>query len=85
MIELALPKLVLSALSSSFLTVKLVKGSWARNPQYLGLSMAGSTMAMLIASVVAPGSTDDFVIRIIVAFAGAFASMTAFDKAIGHV
>lgn len=85
MIELALPTIVLSALSSSFLTVKLVKGSWAHNPQYLGLSMVGSTMAMLFVSAIAPGSTDDFVVRIIVAFAGAFASMTAFDKAIGHV
>jgi hypothetical protein len=83
MMEFAAPSIILSALFSSFLTVKLVKGSWTRNPQYLVLSIIGGAIAMTVLNTVSPGSADDFILGNVAAFAGAAAGIFAFDAAIG--
>jgi hypothetical protein len=81
--QFAAPSIILSALFSSFLTVKIVKGSWTRNPQYLVLSIVGGAIAMVALNALSPGSADDFILGNVATFAGAIATIFAFDAATG--
>ena len=83
MIEFAAPSIVLTALFSSFLTVKIVKGSWKRNPQYLVLSIVGGAVAMVVLNILSPGSAEDFILGNVAAFVGAVATIFAYDAATG--
>ena len=81
--ETAVSSLIMSAVFSSFLTVRIVKGPWLRNPQYLVLSVMGGAAAMMALNVFSPGAADGFIAGNIAAFAGAVLSILAFDAAIG--
>ena len=80
-----MPDIILSALFSSFFIVRVIKGPWMANPQYLAISIFGSATAMLMLNAVAPGAADEFIAGNGAAFAGAYLSIAAFDIAIGLV
>jgi len=75
--------ILLSALFNGFLTVRLMKGPWLRNPQYLAAAIVASVLAMLILQAFWPGMEDDFVIGNLVGIAGSCAGMLAFDAILG--
>lgn len=78
-----MPDIILSALLSSFLIVRVFKGPWSRNPQYLAVCMVGSTAAMLLLNMVSPGSADGFIAGNGAAFMGAYAAVVIFDVVTG--
>ena len=78
-----MPFIVINGLFSSFFLVRVIKGAWMRNPQYLAVAMVGSIGAMLLLNVAAPGMADDFIAGNIAAFAGAFLAISAYDLALG--
>jgi hypothetical protein len=81
--EAAMPDIILSALFSSFFIVRVIKGPWMGNPQYLAVSIFGSAAAMLVLNSVSPGAADGFILGNGAAFAGAFLGVIAFDAAMG--
>ena len=78
-----MPDLVISGLFSSFLLVRVIKGPWLRNPQYLAVAMVGAVLAMLSLNAVEPGMADEFIAGNLAAFAGAFVAIAAYDLALG--
>ena len=81
--EATVPDIILSALFSSFFIVRVIKGPWMRNPQYLAVSIFGSAAAMIVLNAISPGAADEFILGNGAAFAGAFLSIAAFDFAAG--
>jgi len=75
-----MPMTLLSAVFSSFLLVRLIKGPWMRHPHYLGLAMIGSILSTLVLATFSPGMEDDLIAGNLAAFAGAFVAIQAFDK-----
>lgn len=78
-----MPDIILSALFSSFFIVRVIKGPWMANPQYLAISIFGSATAMLVLNALSPGAADAFIAGNGAAFAGAYLSIAAFDMATG--
>ncbi|MFZ1773496.1 MAG: hypothetical protein WAT78_06010 [Rhizobiaceae bacterium] len=78
-----MPGILLSALFSCFTMVRIAKGPWMRNPQYLAVSLVGSVLAMLALNAYSPGMADEFVAGTLAAMAGAYAGIAAFDLALG--
>ena len=73
-----MPSLVLSAVFSSFLFVRLFKGPWGRNPQYLAAAMIGSVLLSVAAENYFPGASDDFINSNLLAAAGSGAGIFLF-------
>lgn len=80
-----MPNIVLSALLSSFLIVRVFKGPWLRNPQYLAVCIVGSAAAMLVLNSLSPGAADEFIAGNGAAFMGAYLAVIAFDALTGMV
>lgn len=78
-----MPDLVISALISSFTFVRLLKGPWLRNPQYLAAAMIGSVVLSLVAEKLDPGSSDSLVNATVYAFAGSAAGIFLLGQLIG--
>lgn len=74
-----MPSVILSAIFSSFLFVRLIKGPWLRNPQYLAAAMIGSAILSLVGNSLFPGSADDMLMSNIWAFGGSLAGIFLFD------
>jgi hypothetical protein len=77
-----MPTVVFSALLSSFFTVRILKGPWMRNPQYLAVTMVATSIAGMAADKFAPGLFDDFIAGNLIAFAAAALSIFAFDAVV---
>jgi hypothetical protein len=77
--------ILLSAISSGFFMVRIIKGPWRRNPQYLAASIAGSIVAILVLHSLWPDMDDDFIVGGIAGVAGAWGGMILFDTALGLV
>ena len=73
-----MPTLVLSALVSSFTFVRLLKGPWSRNPQFLAAAMIGAIVFSLAGDHFYPGSGDDFITGNIITFSGSAAGIFLF-------
>lgn len=73
-----MPTLVLSAVLSSFMFVRLFKGPWARNPQYLAAAMIGSAIMSLIGENYFPGSGGDMLTADMLAGVGSAAGIFLF-------
>jgi hypothetical protein len=71
--------ILISALSASFFLVRVVKGPWMRNPQYLAAATIGAVAISLLLSVVAPAVEDSFIAGGLAGLAGAWAGIAAFD------
>jgi hypothetical protein len=59
--------------------VRLLKGPWIRNPQYLAAAIAGSVVGSLLLHAGWPGLDGDFVAGGIVGIAGPIAGIVLFD------
>lgn len=73
----------LSAVFSALVSVRILKGSWMRYPQYLALSIIGGLIALLLLHQGWPQFDDDMILPTIAAFVGACASVFAFDQTMG--
>lgn len=71
--------ILISALSSSFFLVRIVKGPWMRNPQYLAAATVGAVAIGLLLASYDPGMENNFVTGGIAGLAGAWAGIAAFD------
>ena len=71
--------LLVSAVLGSFVMVRLFRGPWGRNPQYLAAAIAGSVAATLLLHAFWPALDNDFVAAGLVGIAGPIAGMMAFD------
>lgn len=76
-------EILLSSVLSGFFMVRVVKGPWLRNPQYLAASIAGSILATLILHAVWPDADGDLIFSSLAAFGGSFAGIVLFDAALG--
>ena len=71
--------MLLSALSASALLVRLVKGPWMRNPQYLAAGIVGAAAISLVLASFAPDMENSFLVGGVAGIAGAWAGIAAFD------
>jgi glycerol uptake facilitator-like aquaporin len=78
-------ELLFSAVTTAFMMVRLFRGPWRRNPQYLAAAICGAIVAALVLHAVWPAMDDSFVVGGITGIAGSWAAMTLFDKALGAV
>lgn len=77
-----MPSVLISAILSSFLLVRLIKGPWLRYPQYLAVAMICSGFAAIIAASFSPELADSLIVGNLIQFAGAFAGIQLFDKVV---
>ena len=54
--------LLLSSIFTAFTMVRVLKGPWLRNPQYLATGILGAIVAVLLLNGLWPSYDDDFVI-----------------------
>ncbi|WP_258051704.1 hypothetical protein [Mesorhizobium sp. INR15] len=71
--------LLLSAVFTAFTMVRLLRGPWLRNPQYLASGIVGAVVAALLLQGFWPGADDDFVIGGLTGVFGSWAGMVLFD------
>jgi hypothetical protein len=71
--------ILISALSTSFFLVRVVKGPWMRNPQYLAAATIGAVAISLVLDAVAPAIENSFIAGGLAGAAGAWAGIAAFD------
>lgn len=72
-------ELLFSAVLGSFFMVRLFRGPWRRNPQYLAAAIAGSVAATLILHAFWPALDGDFIAGAIIGAVGPIAGMALFD------
>jgi len=72
-------ELVIAALSTAFFVVRIFKGPWMRNPQYVAASTIGALVVTGILYRFAPDIEGDLIIGSVAGFAGAWFGMFAFD------
>lgn len=75
-----MPILVINALLSSLFAVRVFKGPWLRNPQYLVIAIVGCAVGMLGLEAFEPGLSEDFIFGNLSAIVGAFVAITLFDR-----
>ena len=73
----------ITALFTSFLLVRLVKGSWMRNPAYVALAIFGGMAGLIILMKLAPGAEGSLIYGNLAALGGAFAMILLYDRVIG--
>ena len=75
--------IALSAVLSSFFAVRIIKGPWRSNPQYLAVAIVGSVVGALLLHASWPQFDSDFVLPTIASFIGSCVAVFAFDQVIG--
>lgn len=78
-------ELLFSAILTAFTMVRVIKGSWLRNPQYLAAGIAGAVVGTLVLHSFWPAYDDDFIIGGVVGIFGSWAGMALFDGVVGMV
>ena len=73
----------ITALFLSFTLVRLIKGSWSRNPGHVAASIFGGMVGLILLMVYSPGSQTDWVSGNASAAAGAWCAMLLFDRLSG--
>jgi len=84
-VSTAMAELLFSAVTTAFVMVRLVKGPWLRNPQYLACSICGSVVAALLLHALWPAMVGSFIVGGITGLAGAWGAMALFDAVLGVV
>jgi hypothetical protein len=74
-----------SAVTTGFFMVRLFRGPWLRNPQYLAAAICGSVLAALMLHLFWPVMDDSLVVGGVTGLAGSWAGMALFDMAVGAV
>jgi hypothetical protein len=77
--------ILFSAVTTGFFMVRLFKGPWLRNPQYLAAAIFGSVLAALMLHLFWPVMDDSFIVGGVTGLAGSWAGMALFDVAVGVV
>lgn len=72
-------EILLGALSMAFFLVRIIKGPWMRNPQYVAAATVGAMAVSLGLFVIAPDLEFNIIVGSLVGGAGAFAGIFAFD------
>ena len=75
----------LTSLFSSFFLVRLLKGSWLKQPVYLALAIIGGLAGLIGTSVMWPGSENDWIAGNFAALVGAWALIMLYDRVVGTV
>jgi hypothetical protein len=77
--------ILFSAVTTGFFMVRLFKGPWLKNPQYLAAAICGSILAALTLHLFWPVMDDSFIVGGATGLAGSWAGMTLFDMVLGAV
>lgn len=78
-------EIIFSAVTTGFFMVRLFKGPWVRNPQYLAAAICGSVLAALMLHLFWPAMDDSFMVGGATGLAGSWGGIALFDAAIGAV
>jgi hypothetical protein len=76
-------EILLSAVFSCFFVVRLAKGPWLRNPQYLAVAITGSILGTLLLHNFAAEYDGDLIIGSIASLGGAWGGILLFDTLVG--
>ena len=76
-----MPTFVYSAIVASFVLVRLVKGPWTSNVQFVVAGIVGAMLAALAGDYLYPGTTDDVILRYMVSLCGGGFGIYLFGKA----
>jgi membrane associated rhomboid family serine protease len=63
--------------------VRLLRGPWLRNPQYLASGIVGAVVAALLLHAFWPAADDDFIVGGVTGILGSWAGMALFDTILG--
>ena len=77
--------ILFSAVTTGFFMVRLFRGPWLKNPQYLAAAICGSILAALTLHIFWPVMDDSFIVGGATGLAGSWAGMALFDLAVGAV
>jgi hypothetical protein len=77
--------ILFSAVTTGFFMVRLFKGPWLKNPQYLAAAICGSILAALTLHLFWPVADGFFVVGGVTGLAGSWAGIALFDLALGAV
>jgi hypothetical protein len=77
--------ILFSAVATGFFMVRLCKGPWLKNPQYLAAAICGSILAALVLHLFWPVMDDSFFVGGATGLAGSWAGMALFDMVLGAV
>jgi membrane associated rhomboid family serine protease len=75
--------LLLSAIFTAFTTVRVLRGPWLRNPQYLASGIVGAIVGALLLHGFWPAYDDDLIIGGVTGIFGSWAGMALFDAILG--
>jgi hypothetical protein len=75
---------LLAAVSTGFLAVRLIKGGWTRQPHYVACAILGALAAALVLHHLSPEDDGGFIAGALAGLAGAWAGMAAFDLLLGR-
>ncbi|TIV61827.1 MAG: hypothetical protein E5V86_22440 [Mesorhizobium sp.] len=75
--------LLLSAVLTAFTMVRVSKGSWLRNPQYVATGILGAVVGALLLHAYWPAYDDDFIVGGVTGIFGSWAGMALFDAIVG--
>ncbi|MDX8434890.1 MULTISPECIES: hypothetical protein [Mesorhizobium] len=75
--------LLLSAIFTAFTMVRVLKGRWLRNPQYLASGIVGAIVAALLLHAFWPAADDDLIVGGATGIFGSWAGMAVFDAILG--
>ncbi|MBI1260650.1 MAG: hypothetical protein GC184_02895 [Rhizobiales bacterium] len=71
----------ITALFTSFFLVRLVKGSWTRNPAYVALSIFGGMAGLILLMKLSPGAEGSLIYGNFAALGGALTAILIYDQA----
>jgi len=72
-------EILFTALSSAFFLVRIVKGPWMRNPQYVAAGLIGAVVVSLVLNSFSTDLENDLIVGGIAGIAGSWAGIVAFD------
>lgn len=75
--------IVLSAVLTGFVAVRILKGHWTRNPQYLAVAIVGSAVGAVLFHAGWPQYDENLVLPTIASFIGSALAVHAFDRLLG--
>ncbi|MBZ9798080.1 hypothetical protein [Mesorhizobium sp. ES1-4] len=78
-----MPDFLMSGIFTAFTMVRLLKGPWLRNPQYLATGILGAIGAAMLLHGFRPAYDDDLIIGGVTGIFGSWAGMALFDAILG--
>ena len=79
----AMSDFLLSAVFTAFAMVRVLKGPWLRNPQYLASGILGAIVGVLLLHAFWPAYDDDFIVGGVMGIFGSWVGMAVFDAILG--